>query len=261
MIEQTTRAELAAQFAEAYRSGEPIDPPSASHPGLDLDDAYAVQRLQVEAWETAGDPVLGYKIGLTSKAMQDQFGVDEPDFGVLPASGFLLSGTPVEAERFIAPRIEPEISVVLGRDLAGPGVTAVQALAAIDCALASIEVIDSRVADWRITVADSVADNASFGAVVFGSRPRAWSDIDPILTGCVVQVGGRVVASGAGGAVLGDPLNALVWLANALGSRGTVMRAGSVVMLGSVCAAIPVAPGDVVRADFAGLGPVTLPFV
>lgn len=260
MLEDTQRSALASALAEAHRTGTPIPQPSAAHPGMDLDDAYAVQRLQIEEWVGSGDAVVGYKIGLTSRAMQDQFGVREPDFGVLIRSGLLLSGAPVDTGRFIAPKIEPEISVVLGQDLAGPGVTALQALAAIDHALASLEIIDSRVADWRITVVDSVADNASFGAAAFGTRRIRWDDFDPVLTGCVLEVDGRTVASGAGGAVLGNPLNALVWLANELGARGTVMRAGSVVMLGSVCAAVPVAAGQVVRAEFAGLGAVTLPF-
>ena len=250
----------ASALLDAYASRVPLAPLSATYPGLSVDDAYAVQQAQVVSWTAAGAVVKGHKVGLTSAAMQAQLGVDQPDFGVLLDSMFLPEGITAPVSRFLRPRAEPEIAFVLGRRLAGPGVTVAEALAAVDFVLPALEIIDSRIADWNITLPDTVADNASSGAVVLGSRPVKPTDLDLSLTGCLLYRGGVIAGAGAGGAVLGSPVNALVWLANTLGGRGVALEAGHVILPGSVCAAVPFGPGDTMAAAFDRIGTVSVTF-
>jgi 2-keto-4-pentenoate hydratase len=242
-------SKAAALLDGAYASRQAVPPLSAGFPGMDIADAYAVQQLQLVSWRAAGRVVRGHKVGLTSAAMQRQLGVSEPDYGVLLADMFHAEGSPIDTSAFLAPRIEPEIAFVLRRDLAGPGANAADAAAAVDFVLPALEIIDSRIADWRITLVDTIADNASSGGVVLGSRPTPLGALDLRVTGCNLYRGGDVVATGAGGAVLGSPLIALAWLANTLGRYGEVLRAGQVVLPGSVTSAQPVQPGD----TFAGV--------
>lgn len=254
---QPAREELAARLALAYETREPIEPPSDSG-ALDLDDAYAVQLLQVERWVDGGETVRGHKVGLTSRAMQSMLGVDQPDYGHLLGSMFVASGERLAPGRLIQARAEPETAFVLGRDLCGPGVTTADVVRATDFCVAALEIIDSRIRDWRITLVDTIADNASSGAVVLASRPCALDTLDLRLVGCNLYRNGALVATGAGGAVLGDPVRAVAWLANTLGARGVSLRAGDVVLPGSCTAAFPLCPGDTVHADFAGLGTVSV---
>lgn len=246
----------AESLLTAYR-GEVVAPLSETYPGIDVEDAYAIQRLQLERWTAGGAAVRGHKVGLTSRVMQRQLGVDQPDYGQLLDSMIFADGQTLDPGAFLQPKVEPEIAFVLGRDLTGPGVNVVDAIRAVDFVLPALEVIDSRIAGWRIGLADTIADNASSGAVVLGTRPVPLADVDLRLTGCVLTVDGEVAATGAGGAVLGNPINALVWLANTVGPRGVTLRAGQVVIPGSLTAAQPIRPGGVVSATFAGLGTVT----
>lgn len=245
---------------EAARSRVPVDPLTETYGPFGLDDAYGIQLLQVEARCAEGRRVKGHKVGLSSAAMQAQLGVDQPDFGHLLDDMFYAPHDGVPLSRFIQPRVEPEIAFVLGGDLEGPGVTYGEAARAVDCVLPALEVIDSRVRDWRITIADTVADNASSGGVVLGGTPRRLGADDLSLVGCNLSVDGRVVATGAGGAVLGDPLAALVWLANVLGARGVRLCAGEVILPGSLCASVPVGAGTDVVATFGGIGTVVAHF-
>jgi len=203
--------------------------------------------------------VVGYKVGLTSAVMQAQIGVDEPDYGFVTDEMVFLENAAVPVVRFLQPRVEPEIAFVLGRDVAGP-VTVAELLGAVEYVVPALEIIDSRVADWKIGLVDTVADNASSGAVVLGSRPTHLGEQDLRLAGCNLFVNGALVGTGAGGAVLGSPLTAALWLVNTLGARGVTMRAGQVVLSGSVTASVPVAAGDTVSARIAGLGTVTTRF-
>lgn len=250
----------ASALLGAYASRTPLPPLTASHPDMPVSDAYAVQLAQVAAWTAAGGRVKGHKVGLTSAAMQRQLGVDQPDFGHLLDSMFLPEGIPADAGQFLQPRIEPETAFVLGRPLRGPGVTPAEAIAAVEFVLPALEIIDSRIADWTITLADTIADNASSGAVVLGTRPVRLDRLDLALTGCLLHVNGELAGTGAGGAVLGSPVNALVWLANVLGERGIALQAGHVVLPGSVTAAVPVSGGDAVSATFGGMGSVSISF-
>jgi 2-keto-4-pentenoate hydratase len=256
-MDVATHAVVAKDLLAAARSRRPIDPVSQSFPGLTLDDAYAIQLEQVRTWTENGQHVQGHKVGLTSPAMQRQLGVNQPDYGHLMDTMFHLEGLPIPLEQFLSPKAEPEIAFVLKHPLTGPGVNAAQALAAIDYIVPALEIIDSRIRDWKIGLIDTVADNASSGGVVLGSRPTRPDSVDLRLTGCVLTRQGAVVASGAGGAVLGSPLNALVWLANTVGRRGVALEAGHVILPGSVTSAVPITAGDSITATFGGLGSVT----
>lgn len=251
---------VARALRDAYRSG-PIDPLTSTWPDLTVDDAYAIQVAQVEAWTADGAAVRGHKVGLTSAAMQRLLGVASPDFGHLLDGMFFDEHAPIPMAGFLQPRIEPEIAFVLGRRLAGPGVTAADAVRAVDHVLPCLEIVDSRIRDWKIGLVDTIADNASSGGVVLGGRPTLLTSLDLRLVGCNLRRNGAVVGTGAGGAVLGNPLTALVWIANVLGSRGVALEEGHVVLPGACTAMVPVEAGDTVSAEFAGLGTVTTSFV
>lgn len=250
--------DLAGRLLEAYRTGKPTAPFTPELPaGTGLDVAYRVQQAQVAVWVGGGDVVKGHKVGLASRAIQAQMGVDQPDFGHLTASMFHLEHAPIPRGTFIQPRVEPEVAFVLGRPLAGPGVTIAEAVRAVDHVLPSLEFVDSRIANWEIKIFDTVADNASSGGVVLGSRPVPIDRLDLRLMGCNLFVDGELAATGCGGAVLGSPLNALVWLANTLGPLGVTLEPGHVVLPGSMTRALPVRPGSSVVAHMARLGSVT----
>lgn len=257
---QAAARKAADQLLEAYRSGEPIDPLSPDFPDAALDLAYRIQQLQVEQWVLAGDAIKGHKVGLASRAIQRQMGVAQPDFGHLTAGMFHLEHLPIPAAGFIQPRIEPEVAFVLGRPLSGPGVTIAEAIRAVDFVLPALEIVDSRIRDWKIGIFDTIADNASSGGVILGSRPVTPAEVDLRLTGCTLHIGGELVATGAGGAVLGSPLNSLVWLANTLGALGVTLEPGHVVLPGSMTRAFPIAAGDSIVATIGGIGTVTAVF-
>ncbi|MET9199324.1 fumarylacetoacetate hydrolase family protein [Gordonia sp. NPDC003585] len=241
----------------AYRSMEPIDPLTPHFADAPLSAAYEIALAQVQDWEKNGDTVKGHKVGLASRAIQRQMGVDQPDFGHLTASMFHLEHAPIPAGTFIQPRIEPEVAFVLGKPLTGPGVTVAEAVAAVDFVLPALEIVDSRIRDWKIGIFDTIADNASSGGVILGSRPSKLSDVDLRLAGCNLHVNGELIATGGGGAVLGSPINALVWLANTVGPLGVTLEPGHVVLPGSMTKAVPIGAGDTIVASIAGLGTVT----
>lgn len=247
----------AQRLLEAYRSGTPIDPLTPEFTQAELATAYRIAQAQVEQWEKDGDTVKGHKVGLASAAIQRQMGVDQPDFGHLTASMFHLEHQPIPPATYIQPRIEPETAFVLGRPLTGPGVTIADAVRAVEFVLPALEIVDSRIRDWKIGIFDTIADNASSGGVVLGSRPVLLRDVDLRLTGCTLHINGELVATGAGGAVLGSPLNSLVWLANTVGPLGVTLEPGHVVLPGSMTKAFPISPGDSIVANMSGLGSVS----
>lgn len=259
-MDDLVRRDVAAILLDAYRTRQAVEPPTEKFAGLDLEDAYAIQQLQVQSWLEAGAVLKGHKVGLTSGAMQRQMKVTRPDYGVLRNDMFFSEDADIPLDAFLAPRIEPEIAFVLKRDLTGPGVTIAEAAAAVDFCLPALEIIDSRIADWRISIVDTIADNASSGGVVLGSTPVSLNAVDLRLAGCNLYGRGALVATGAGGAVLGSPLLSLAWLANTVGAQGVVLRAGHVVLPGSVTSAQVVRPGDTWSAHFAGIGSVSARF-
>jgi 2-keto-4-pentenoate hydratase len=251
------RAEIAGLLLSACQARIPVEPLTEKYQDLTLDDAYQIQLLQIRRRVTAGARVKGHKVGLTSAAMQRQMGVTQPDYGHLLDDMFWLEHQPIPASRFLQPRFEPEIAMVLERPLRGPGVTVAEAVAAVGFVLPALELIDSRIRDWKIGLVDTIADNASSGGVVLGSSPVPLPEIDTRLGGCNLRRNGKLAGTGAGGAVLGSPVSSLVWLANTVGAHGIVLEAGHVVLPGSITASVPAGPGDTVTATFAGLGSVT----
>jgi 2-keto-4-pentenoate hydratase len=256
-MEQSDHAVVAQRLLEAYTTGRPTRPIVESHPDATMEDAYRIQQLQVDAWTAAGDVVRGHKVGLASRAIQAQMGVDQPDFGHLSQSMFHLEHAPIPATTYLQPRIEPETAFVLGRPLHGPGVTIADAVRAVEYVLPALEIVDSRISDWNISIVDTISDNASSGGVILGNKPALLSDRDLRLTGCNLYRNGELITTGAGGAVLGSPLNSLVWLANTVGPLGVTLEPGHVVLPGSMTRAIALSPGDTVVTHIAGLGSVT----
>ena len=252
---------FADDLYNARRDGTSIAPISESVPGLGVAEGYAIQRALVDRLLADGERIVGFKLGLTSAPMQTLLGVNEPDFGPLFASAIYPDGAQVDIGAFIAPRVEAEIAVVLDRGLSGPGCTPADAYQATKGLLAAIEIVDSRITDWKINIGDTIADLASSGALALASRVVPITQVDPRLVGMIFTRNGELVATGAGAAALGDPMAAVAWLANTLAPMGVRLEAGSVIMTGALHAMVPVAPGDTFRAEFDHLGPITLQMV
>lgn len=252
--------EAAALLAAAQRERRACAPVSPLLEPLGMDGAYAAQRLQTDDAIAAGRRVVGRKIGLTSLVVQQQLGVDQPDFGTLFADMAFGDGQDIELPQLIQPRVEAEIAFVLERDLdtEQPGLG--DAIRAIGYALPAIEVVDSRVRDWKIGILDTIADNASSGAYVLGGSPKKIDAFDLALCGMVLETRGEPVSVGCGAACLGHPLNAVVWLARTMVQREQPLRAGDVVLSGALGPMVAVNPGDVFEARIAGLGKVTAAF-
>jgi 2-keto-4-pentenoate hydratase len=256
-----TAIDAAAQgLIEAEHDRAPIEQLSVSHPGLDVGDAYRIQEAVVARRIAAGERIVGWKVGLTSRAMQLQLGVDQPDYGPILSGWYLPDGATIPRDALIAPRVEAEIGFVLGAPLRGPGVTVADVLAATAALTPAIEVIDSRIRDWKLTLVDTVADLASTARVLVGPSRTAIAGFEPRLLGGVLERDGEVVATGAGAAVLGDPVAAVAWAANTLGALGVVMEPGQVVIPGAVHAAVAANAGETFTATFDRLGSVSVRF-
>jgi 2-keto-4-pentenoate hydratase len=243
---------------EARRTRQAIAPFTDADPDLGMADGYAVQQELTRLLLADGDRIVGYKVGLTSKPMQQMIGVDQPDYGPVLASTVYSDGDIISAGSFIQPKLEAEIAFVLGSPLAGPDVSVLDARRAIAGMTAAVEIVDSRFADWRIKLADTVADLASNGAVAVSSRLVPLEGLDPRLIGMVLTRQGELIDTGAGAAALGDPVKVVAWLANTLGEMGVKLEAGHLIMTGALHAAVPMRAGDVFRADFDRLGPLTV---
>jgi 2-keto-4-pentenoate hydratase len=254
----TDAAGKARALYDARRNRVPIPPFTDEDPSLGMADGYAIQRELVPLLLADGDEVIGYKVGLTSTPMQRMLGIDSPDYGPVLASTVYRDGDAIPLDRFIQPKIEAEIVFVLAERLAGPGVTVTDAHRAIGGAAAAMEIVDSRIEDWRIKLADTVADLASNGAVATSSRLVPLDGLDTRLIGMMLTRNGELVDTGAGAAALGDPVAVVAWLANVLGENGVALEPGHLVMTGSLHSAVVMEPGDVFRADFDRLGPVTV---
>ncbi|MBQ0863561.1 fumarylacetoacetate hydrolase family protein [Streptomyces sp. A73] len=246
----------AAQLTEALRTRTPC-PPVREHLGAtDVDAAYEVQRRLATARTEAGARRVGAKIGLTARAVQQQFGVHQPDFGVLFDDMIHGHTEPLPLDRFLQPRAEGEIAFVLGRDLEQPGASVADVLRATAFVLPAIEIVDSRIADWDLTLTDTVADNASSGAVVLGTTPCGLDGRDLARVGMTLHRDGEPASFGAGHACLGSPVVAVVWLARELARRGRPLRAGDVVMSGALGPMVPVDGPGRFRLELDGVGEV-----
>lgn len=261
MIDAGAREFVAAALATAERDSAPIEPPTVSWLGLDVDDAYAIQLLNVRERLAAGATVRGHKVGLTSRAMQEMLGVEEPDYGHLFDDMFVSEGGALRATDFCHPRVEIEVAFVLGEPLNGPGVTVADVLRSTEYVVPAIEVIDSRVRNWQITLADTIADNASSARVVLGEKRTRPDLIDLRLLGGVLRRNGEIIETGTSGDVLGNPAIAVAWLVDKLAEFGTSLNAGHVVMPGACTRAVDVEAGDTLRGEFDEIGSVSVRFM
>ena len=248
-----THDELARRLREAYTGGT-VPPLRDGLDPVDADGAYAVQTINTRFWEAQGRRIVGRKAGLTAKAVQTQLGVDQPDFGVLFDDMRVADGGTLDPARAIQPKAEAEIAFVLGADLPASDCTPEQVAAAVATVHAAIEIVDSRIADWKITFADTVADNGSSAFFVLADAGKPLPGLDIWTAGMVMQINGETVSLGVGAAALGHPLNAAAWLANTLAARGEPLKAGDILLAGALGPMVALKPGDHVRAVVGGLG-------
>jgi 2-oxopent-4-enoate hydratase len=256
------RSDLEAIADRLWRAGTnavAIPPIAAEFPDLTVPEAYAVQLRNIGRKLDAGDRVTGKKIGLTSAAMQDLLGVHQPDYGHLLAS-MDATHRVIDTGSLVQPRVEAELAFVLASDLPTAGVTPADVLAATEYVVGALEIVDSRISDWKIGILDTVADNASSGQYVLGEARLDPKQADLTRIGMVLTKNGTEINRGRADAVLGDPAFAVAWLANAVGEYGVQLRAGEVVLSGAMAAMIPIGAGDTVVATFDQLGEVTATF-
>lgn len=245
--------QAARRLREAYGAGAVAPLRDALEP-TDVEGAYAVQAINTDFWRGQGRRLVGRKIGLTAQAVQVQLGVDQPDFGALFEDMRIVDGGVLPAGRTLQPKAEAEVALVLARPLADPRADAAAVAAAVHYACAAIEIVDSRIADWRITFADTVADNGSSAFFVLGSERKPLAGLDLYTCGMALELNGAVASVGAGAACLGHPLEAAAWLARTLAARGEPLGAGEVVLTGALGPMVAVRPGDRVVARIGGLG-------
>lgn len=251
---------LAAKLKEAERTHTPIEQLHHYAEGLSIDDAYKIQLRNIELELSEGKVITGKKIGLTSAAMQNLLGVDQPDYGhLLDSMEIHTSETPFDS--ILQARVEGEILFILKEDLSGGQVTVEDVVKATDYVVGGIEVVGSRVANWKIGIIDTVADNASCGQYILGKKRLKLNEFDRIKEGMSLYKNGELINQGTGAAVLGDPAYCVAWLANMMHKYGVTLKAGEVILSGALSAMIPVAKGDAIKASFDSLGDVDLQFV
>ncbi|MFV8162150.1 2-keto-4-pentenoate hydratase [Mycobacterium sp. 134] len=260
MLSDEVRAQLAADLAQAERSRVPMTPLTDGNPDIDVVDAYEIQLINIRQRVAEGARIIGHKVGLSSKAMQDMMGVDEPDYGHLLDEMEVFENVPVKSSNFLYPRVEVEVGFILADDLPGAGCTEEDVLAATAAFAPAIELIDTRITNWQIKLCDTIADNASSAGWVLGEARVSPKDVDICNIDAVLTNHGEVVAEGRSDAVLGNPVTAVAWLARKVESFGVRLKAGDIVLPGSCTRAIDAPPGSDFVADFAGLGSVRLSF-
>jgi len=238
----------------------PIAPLTETETDISIEDAYAIQLRMVSHRLAAGETIIGKKIGVTSKAVQDMLGVYQPDFGQLTSAMVYNEGQDIDVGTLIAPRAEAEIAFMLKRDLVGPGITAADVMRATEAVMPCFEIVDSRIRDWKIRIQDTVADNASCGVFVIGGQMADPRKLDLALAGMVLEKNGDIVSTSCGVAVQGSPLNAVAWLANTLGALDMPLRAGEVILSGSQSPLVPLTAGDNFRCSVGGLGSCNVRF-
>jgi len=252
---------LAEELYRALRDGATVPPLIARHPNLTIDDAYAISLGALERRKADGERVIGKKIGVTSKAVQDMLGVHQPDFGFLTDRMFVEGDIDIRANGLIQPRAEAEIGFILKDRLKGPGVTAEQVIAATQSIVPCFEIVDSRIQDWKIGIVDTVADNASCGVYVLGEARVDPRDHDLPNLHVTVTKNGAPLSEGYGHAVQGSPAEAVAWLANTLGTYGVALEAGDVILSGSLVPLAPAVAGDVFEMQLHGIGACTARFI
>ena len=252
--------QMAKKLMDAEKNKQSVEPLTVSFPNISVDEAYYIQQEQISERVANGAVVVGKKIGLTSKAMQDMFQVNEPDYGHLLDDMICVDGEAISLDEFIQPKLEFEIAFVLKKDLKGPGVTILDVIEATEYIAPAFEVIDSRIKDWQIRFEDTVADNGSSARAIIGGTPTLIEDVDLAKIGMAVYKNGEFLDSAAGAAVMGNPTRAVAWLANALGKYDISLYAGEIVLSGALTAAVPIEAGDTFTAEFAHIGSVSASF-
>lgn len=259
-MDPVTIERLAGSLRNASREGRPIAPVRDDLAAMGAAGAYAVQEANTRFHLEAGRHLTGRKIGLTSKSVQQQLGVDAPDFGMLFADMELGPDEEIAPGRVLQPKVEAEVAVVLERDLGDGQLTLSRLMSAVAYVLPAVEIVGSRIRDWDIRLLDTIADNASSGLYALGTRPRKLSEVDLRICGMLMERKGQVVSLGVGAACLGHPLNAALWLARKMVEVGRPLKAGDVVMTGALGPMVAVSPGDLIDTTIAGLGSVRTAF-
>ena len=250
----------ASRIRNAMKNSKPCKPVRYLIKKGDLDAAYAIQQTNTDIWIEEGRRPVGRKIGLTAKSVQTQLGVDQPDYGILYADMEVVDGDEIDAGRLMQAKVEGEVALVLDNDLVNEQLTLVDLMDSVAYALPAIEIVGSRIANWNITILDTIADNASSGLYVLGTKPVGLHELDLRMCGMVMENRGDQVSIGAGVACLGNPLNAALWLARKMVSVGMPLMAGDTIMTGALGPMAPVTPGDVVEVRIGGLGSVRAVF-
>jgi 2-keto-4-pentenoate hydratase len=250
---QTTHEDLARRLRDAYASGA-VPPLRDGLDPVDTDGAYAVQEINTRHWQAQGRRIVGRKAGLTAKAVQAQLGVDQPDFGVLFEDMQVADGGILDPARALQPKAEAEIAFVLSGDLPDPATTPAMVADAVKSVHAAIEIVDSRIADWKITFADTVADNGSSAFFVLSGTGLPLAGLDLEGAAMAMEINGAVASTGVGAAALGNPLNAAAWLASTLAARGEPLKAGDILLAGALGPMVALNPGDAVRIVVGGIG-------
>lgn len=259
-MDQSLINELGDELYDALTSATSMAPLTSRHPDMTIEDAYQVQQRLIARRLEQGERIIGKKIGVTSQAVMDLLKVDQPDFGMLTDHMVLNQGESVDISTLIQPKAEGEIAFILKEDLTGPGVTVADVLRATKGVMACFEIVDSRISDWKIKIQDTVADNASCGLFVLGDKLIDPRKVDLVTCGMVLEKNGSVVGTGAGGATMGSPVNAVVWLANTLGELGMGLKAGEVILSGALSGMVPVAAGDDLTVTIGGIGSCSVRF-
>ncbi|RTE65502.1 2-oxopent-4-enoate hydratase [Amphritea opalescens] len=250
------------ELYEAMTQRHTLRPFTERFTDITIEDAYAISLRMIERRVAAGEKIIGKKIGLTSKAVQNMLKVGQPDFGFLTDAMAYSEGQEMPiSEKLMQPKAEGEIAFILKKDLLGPGITNADVLAATDCVLPCFEVVDSRIENWNIKIQDTVADNASCGLFILGDKAVDPRKVDLSTCGMVVEKNGSIISTGAGAAALGSPVNCVTWLANTLGHFGIPLKAGEVILSGSLVPLEPVQAGDFMSVSIGGIGSASVRFV
>lgn len=261
MLSQTQIDEIARNLLAAEESSYQIDKLTLSYPGITEKDAYAVQLATLSHRKERGEIVVGKKVALTNKAIQDQLGVHEPVFGQVTSAMFVREGEPISCSKLTQPKVEPEIGFVLEKDLVGPGVTVAQAIAATAGVMPAFDIAACRIKDWKFNFEDMAADNGVHGKIVLGGTITPIKRLDLRLLGVILEKNGVLLSTATGAVVLGNPVEVISWLANKLAEYGQSLKAGDVVLPGSMVIAPAAHPGEFYKATYDRLGSVSAYFV
>jgi 2-oxopent-4-enoate/cis-2-oxohex-4-enoate hydratase len=259
-MDKTLIERLGDELYQALTTRQVIEPLTSRHADITIEDAYHIQQRMIARRIEKGERVIGKKIGVTSAAVMNLLGVHQPDFGYMLDGMIYNEGESIPMDTLIQPKAEGEIAFMMKKDLMGPGVTAADVLAATEGVITCFEIVDSRIRDWKIKIQDTVSDNASCGVFVLGDRLVDPRSVDLTTCGMVLEKNGELACTGAGAATLGNPVNAMVWLTNTLGRLGIPLKAGEIVLSGSLGPMIPVKAGDSLRCTIGGIGGCSVRF-